>query len=169
MSAVLQGLMMEIKHEAKATRTLIERIPTDKLSWKPHERSSSLGELSMHMASLLGGFSLICKKNKVQVSELPPPETPSKTEELLAEFDQGLEKLLGMLAEMSQEEALEEWSLLDGERVIFTAPRIGVIRSMMCNHLYHHRGQVTVYLRLLDVPLPSIYGPTADENPFVKQ
>lgn len=160
-------IAQEMEQEAVATRRVLERVPEAKLGWKPHGKSMSLGELAMHVATTAGNITEMLKGAS---SELPPEAarvpSPSSKDEVLKTFDDGLVAAKKNLAAMSDADAQSTWKLTAGGKELFSAPKIGVLRMIVLNHSYHHRGQLSVYLRLLDVPLPSIYGPSADENPF---
>jgi uncharacterized damage-inducible protein DinB len=161
-----QSLIHELEMEAATTRRVLERVPGDKLSWKPHQKSMSLGQLALHVAATPGNVV-----NIVAPDVCPPPESfeqaPAESaDELLPALDASVGQAKAYLSELSDEAAMATWKLAAGDKVLMEAPRIGLIRSLMFNHWYHHRGQLSVYLRELDVPVPSIYGPSADENPF---
>jgi uncharacterized damage-inducible protein DinB len=142
------------------TRRLLERVPSDKGAWKPHEKSFSLGHLAQLVARMPGWIPLILKQTSLDLSGAPQYSL-EKTETLLAEFDKCVADGRAALSATSDAEFAVNWSLKSGDRVFSTEPRVKVVRQTI-NHLCHHRGQLTVYLRLVDVPLPSIYGPTAD-------
>jgi uncharacterized damage-inducible protein DinB len=165
---MFEPLLNEFQVEAACTRRVLERIPADKLSWRPHPRSMSLGQLAQHIAGVPGRFSEVIVKDHHEAdpqnfANFPSPENLGA---LLATFDQGVRAGEDFLAGLTEAAALQDWTLMLGGKPIFTKPRMAVIRMIMLNHWYHHRGQLSVYLRLLDVPVPSIYGPSADENPF---
>ena len=167
MSAV-QSLLSEFKQEAATTRRLLERVPEDRTSWKPHPKSLSIGELSLHVASLLSWGSTTLRDREFDMN---PPEgerwTPPAFEsmdETLDTFDRNVRDVQGALAGATDEQLMQSWTLKNSGQTVFTLPRGVVLRSFIMNHLVHHRGQLTVYLRLCDVPLPSIYGPSADEQ-----
>jgi uncharacterized damage-inducible protein DinB len=166
---IQQRMAAELEREAVATRRILERIPADRLDWQPHPKSMSLGQLALHMANIPGGVSRIAKLDGMDVAGrngLPP--SPQSAGELLTALDASLAEARSLLASLDDEAAETPWRLSAGEREIFTLPRVDVLRTMMLNHLYHHRGQLAVYLRLLDVPVPVIYGRSADENPFAE-
>ena len=159
------AIIQELEQEAATTRRVLERVPNDKLGWKPHPKSMSLGQLALHVATVPGIVSGIVSQNPFPVPEFNQPEAKS-AEELIPALEASLEDAKKVLATFDETALGETWRLVDGEREVMAVPRGGVLRSIMLNHWYHHRGQLSVYLRLLDVPLPSIYGPSADENPF---
>jgi uncharacterized damage-inducible protein DinB len=163
--SIADTLIMELEQEAKATRALLARVPDDKLTWKPHAKSMSLGELANHVATTPGAARLaLCES--FDASNITGPPQPQSTAAIMAAFDESLAQAKNVLAGMDDAAMMKSWSFTKGGHPIMTIPRIGLFRTIMLNHLYHHRGQLSVYLRLLDVPLPSIYGPSADENPF---
>jgi uncharacterized damage-inducible protein DinB len=166
--SICEAMLAEMIEEAHATRRLFERVPEDKLSWKPHPKSRSLGQLALHIAQIPGNVSAMAAQD---VAELPSsrdePEAKSR-HHLLQTLDQGLGAAKEILSRMDDQRLLESWSMRQGGKVLMTVPRAGILRSALLNHYYHHRGQLSVYLRLLAVPLPPIYGPSADENPFAK-
>lgn len=158
------GLIAELKQEAESTRRLLERVPSDKLSWKPHERSMSLGQLALHIAGLPGGVAEFLNE---QVREVPTfasfPEAASLNE-ILSVFDEYVMIAENKLLTWGEAGLLETWKLTREGNPVLEMPRVEMARTLMFNHWYHHRGQLTVYLRMLEVPLPAIYGPSADEN-----
>lgn len=158
---IAETLLPEFDLEMKTTRRVIERVPTDKGEWKPHEKSFSLGHLAQLVATMPGWLISIAKGRNIDVSSGPGYSYES-TETLLEKFDTLVADARAAIAATSDEDYSKPWSLTMGEKVLFTTPRGETARSTI-NHLIHHRGQLTVYLRLLDVPVPSIYGPTADE------
>lgn len=160
-----EELIVELTREAAVTRTVLERVPPGKFSWKPHSKSDSLGQLALHIAVLPLGIANLLNE---LVRDLPsvPRSHPESVEELTAALDHSVAFAAAKLAEWGDEGLAAQWKLVNGGRTLFDRPRGAVFRSLMLNHWYHHRGQLTVYLRLLDVPLPPIYGPTADENPL---
>jgi uncharacterized damage-inducible protein DinB len=159
-------LAAELAQEAATTRRVLQRVPEDKLSWKPHPKSMSLGQLALHVAQIPGALAELCRE---PVREAPRfdtrPEAASRGE-LLSAHDDSLNVARSQLAQWSEDELAAEWRLTRGDSTLFIVPRFEMVRSIMFNHVYHHRGELVVYLRLLDVPIPSVYGPSADENPF---
>jgi uncharacterized damage-inducible protein DinB len=162
MGMIGQAFVAELDAEMPPTRRLLERVPGDKGAWKPHPRSFSLGHLAQLVARMPGWLTMTMRQPSIDVSK-GQPYSLEKTESLLAEFDRHVKEAREVLAAAADGVFMEPWSLKAGDRVFFTLPRHVVMRQNV-NHLVHHRGQLTVYLRLLDVPLPSIYGPTADES-----
>lgn len=160
-----QSLAAEFEHEARTTRRLLERVPEASFDWKPHEKSMTLGRLATHVAELpeLLVPALTQDEFDFGSGDFKPFE-PKSTAELLEKFDRNVSATAAALKSHPDERMGEKWKLRSGDRVIFEMPRAMVVRYFGFNHIVHHRGQLSVYLRLLDVPLPSIYGPTADEN-----
>jgi uncharacterized damage-inducible protein DinB len=156
----------ELELEAKTTRRVLERVPDDKLTWKPHVKSMSLRQLAQHVATIPGSVSGMARLDSFDVEKFTEPPALESTAAILAAFDASVAQAKTNLAATDDAAMMKDWSFNMGGKPIMTIPRIGVYRSILLNHLYHHRGQLSVYLRLLDVPVPSIYGPSADENPF---
>jgi uncharacterized damage-inducible protein DinB len=166
-TTIASTLLQELEHEAATTRRLLERIPDSRSSWRPHEKSWTLGELAMHIAMVPGGVAeFAARPSPVQAPEFPDPPAAPNTAELLRRFDESLARARTVLTGMDDSAATEMWRMVNGDREVLAMPRAAFMRAIMLNHWYHHRGQLSVYLRFLGVPLPSIYGPTADENPF---
>lgn len=164
--ALIDGLLQELEQEAQTTRRVLERVPDDKLTWRPHPKARTLGELALHIAIVPGGIAeFVTRDDKVQVPDFADP-SPQSSAELVPALNASIEKATTLLTGISDAKLLETWRMFDGDKEVFAIPRVAMLRSIMLNHWYHHRGQLSVYLRELDVPLPSIYGPSADENPF---
>ncbi len=159
--------LQELAMEAATTRRVLERVPEPSLAWRPHAKSMSLGQLAMHVATLPQQLSDFLAGDTLDFSAaaVAPPSAASHSA-LIAAFNESIAYAQRYLESLSDERAMATWTLKNGETPLFSAPRVGVLRSFLFNHWYHHRGQLVVYLRLLDVPVPSVYGPTADENPF---
>ncbi len=158
-------LLQELEQEAKSTRRVLERVP-DNLGWRPHEKARTLGELAMHVAIVPGALAqLVSSPSPAQMPKFIDPIANSAAD-LLPALDESLAKAKTVLQKMTADELVENWHLMLGDREVFALPRVALLRSLMLNHWYHHRGQLAVYLKELDVPIPSIYGPSADENPF---
>ena len=164
--ALVDPLIQELEQETAATRRVLERVPADKLSWRPHHKSRTLGELAMHIAVVPGTVAeLIASPSPARVPDFAD-RVPESASELLPALEESIRKAKQILGAMDDAAATEQWRLMAGEREIMSTPRVALLRMIMLNHWYHHRGQLTVYLRELDVPIPSVYGPSADENPF---
>ncbi len=165
MSPMIQGLLSELNNEAASTRRMLERVPLEKGGFRPHEKSFEMGRLAAHVAELPGWIAVTLKADQLDFSDgsytSPKPQT---SEELLQVFDENVAKAKEALTEANPEDLMKPWTLRSGEHVIFTMPKAAVIRTFAMNHMIHHRGQLSVYLRLNDVPLPGVYGPSADEK-----
>lgn len=162
---IAESLLPEFDHETGTTRTLLEIVPEAQWSFKPHPKSMSLGDLALHLARILSLWGVTTlKESGFDVNPAagdPQPEIKSVAD-LLAVYDQAVQDVRAALAATSDEAMRETWTLSQGGQTIFSLPRVAVFRSFIMNHIIHHRGQLSVYLRLQDVPLPSIYGPSAD-------
>ena len=159
--SIAEGLLPEFDQEMATTRNLLSRVPSDKGPWKPHPKSFPLGHLAQLVATMPGWLTQTLRDTEVNLATSSGYSFET-TETLLGEFDRHVREAREALTSAKDTDFTLPWSLKNGNRVLFTAPRGAVVRSHM-NHLIHHRGQLSVYLRLNDVPLPSIYGPTADE------
>jgi uncharacterized damage-inducible protein DinB len=162
---IADSFIMELENEAKTTRRVLERVPADKLSWRPHEKSMSLGQLALHIAGTPGAVARLVSANIDTPPTFKQAEATSR-DQLLQELDSSVAAAKAALAGWDDAKMMETWTMTGGGQTLMSFPRVGVVRAIMLNHWYHHRGQLTVYLRLLGVPLPSVYGPSADENPF---
>lgn len=164
--AIIDGMLQELEQEAQTTRRVLERIPEDQMNWRPHPKARTLGELALHVATVPGSVAeFIASPSPGQVPDFIDPSPPSAAE-LVPALDESIAKAKQILGGMDDATIMATWRMMDGEREVFALPRVSLLRSIMLNHWYHHRGQLTVYLRQLDIPIPSIYGPSADENPF---
>ena len=170
MSQMTEPLLAEFREEAATTKRVLDRIPADKLTWKPHEKSMSLGQLAIHIARIPGRMGyVITQQDQFEVNPaafLPTP--PKDLKEVHDTFEQSCKDAETYLMGMSDQTAKGGWTLFVRGQPAFTRPRIEVLRSIMLNHWYHHRGQLSVYLRLLEVSVPVIYGRSADEGPFTE-
>ena len=165
--ALVDGLLQELEAEAETTRRVLERVPEDQLSWRPHEKARSLGELALHVAIVPGGVAeLFGGPSPAQAPQFGADPRPKGAAELIPALDQSIAKAKKALGGMNDATILGTFRLMQGDREIFAVPRVALLRSVMLNHWYHHRGQLTMYLRQLGARVPSIYGPSADENPF---
>jgi uncharacterized damage-inducible protein DinB len=162
---MIDPILAEMEHEAQTTRRVLDRVPENKLAWKPHPRSYSLGQLALHVASLPGNVAALAVPDTKEASNFSQPE-PKSRQEILDTFSKSLESAKETLKKMDDARLMSTWNLTKDGKIVMSVPRIGFLRSILMNHNYHHRGQLAVYLRMLDVPVPSIYGPSADENPF---
>ena len=161
----IEELIQEFEAEARTTRRVLERVPSDKLTWTPHAKSMSLGKLAMHVASAPGAISSWPIGDRFEFRGDPTP-LPTSTEQIVAAHDQGVEQVKANLQKIGDGGLGASWTASAGGKTLMTMPKANLLRALLMNHTYHHRGQLSVYLRLLDVPVPSIYGPSADESPF---
>ena len=167
--AISESLLPEFDQETAGIRKTLERVPVDKFDWKPHPKSGSMLWLAGHLANLPSWGALTVNTDEFDMApggeamEQPPP--PADTAEIVATFDKNIAETRAAIAGASDEELLKPWSLLSNGTVLFTTPKAVVLRSFVMNHLIHHRAQLGVYLRMNDIPVPSLYGPSADETP----
>ena len=160
---IAQSLLAEFETQAPVTRKFLERLPSDKLTWKPHSRSLTAGQLAYHLAFVPGGIVRAAQKNQI-----PPPDfqfpQPATVQEVLDAFDQSAATVREVLPDFDDAAMNATWRIVAGDQEIAAMPRVAFLRNIMLNHWYQHRGQFCVYLRLLDVPVPSTWGPSADER-----
>ncbi len=162
--AIKDALLPEFDHEMATTRRVIERVPEGKFAFKPHEKSMSMGHLASHIAEMPTWATTGITQDSLDMASGYKPFQASSTAELLEVFDKNVAGARNSIAGASDETFMKNWSLKRGDQILMTMPRIAVVRSFMLNHVIHHRGQLSVYLRLNNVPVPSIYGPSADEG-----
>jgi uncharacterized damage-inducible protein DinB len=165
--AIIDGMLQELELEAQTTRRVLERVPDAHLGWRPHERARTLGELALHIAMVPGAVAQLA----MRPSPTPAPQfgadpSPARAADLLSALDQSVADAKQTLGGTDDARLMETLRMMQGDRELMAIPRIALLRSIMLNHWYHHRGQLSTYLRQLGVKLPSIYGPSADENPF---
>lgn len=164
---MLEPMINELRQEAATTRRVLERVPGESLSWKPHEKSMSLGQLALHVASIPSQVAGLAQLEEFDAAEANFEQPEAKNlEEILTALDVSLRTAQDYLVSLDDKTATASWRLTSRGEEVFTVPRAGLLRTIMLNHWYHHRGQLSVYLRLLEVPVPAIYGRSADENPF---
>jgi uncharacterized damage-inducible protein DinB len=162
--AIKDALIAEMKHESASTKRMLERVPMDKKDWKPHEKSMTLGRLAAHVAEINHWTSDIINIDEFDFLQHYKPHPASTKEELVKIFQDNLDTAIADLEKMKDEDFKKMWVVKRGEQVIYNLPKNIAIRGWGFSHLFHHRGQLSVYLRLLDVPVPGMYGPTADET-----
>ncbi len=163
--SLIELITAEIQRETETTRRLLERVPEDSFAWKPHDKSMTLGQLASHVANLHGQWlGAALSQDGFDLAESSPLKAGSRSE-LLDAFDRNISLSVELLRTQNDEGLFQRWRLKRGEQVLFEMPRWAVLRWMVFNHIIHHRGQLSVYLRLRNVPLPPMYGPTADEAP----
>lgn len=162
---IATGLIAELTQEAATTRKILERIPPEKFDYKPHEKSMTMIRLAWHVADMVDWVNETCTKDGLDFAGMDfTPVEPKTTEELVEFHDKKVASALEALQNTSDEEMHKPWTLKNGDVTYFTMTKIAVIRTMCLNHIWHHRGQLSVYLRMNDIPVPSIYGPSADEG-----
>ena len=166
--AISQALLPEFDQEFANTRKMLERVPDDKLAWKPHPKSFSMGDLATHIAEVPGWMGVTIEQDSFDIA---PPGGPTyqrpklaSCKEILALFDKSVPIARAALAKATDQQFMAPWSLLKAGQMMFTMPKIAVVRSFLMNHNIHHRAQLSVYLRLNDVAVPGMYGPSADET-----
>jgi uncharacterized damage-inducible protein DinB len=164
--AISHALLPEFDHEMANTRKTLERVPDDKFAWKPHEKSFAMGALATHLSNLPSWAGVTINREEFDMSPGGVPlKTPAvnSTAEVLAQFDKNVTEARAAIAGASDEHLFGLWTLLSNGNKILSMPRVACLRSFVMNHIIHHRAQLGVYLRLNDIPVPSIYGPSADE------
>jgi uncharacterized damage-inducible protein DinB len=164
--SIAQALLAELEQEAQTTRRVLERIPQEHLSFKPHPKSMSLGQLALHVATVPGNVAELAMQDTVPAPPAFVHAEAATAAELVPALSASVAKAKQQLGGADDVAMSATWRLMNDGREILAMPRAALVRAIMLNHWYHHRGQLLVYLRLLDLPVPSVYGPTADENPF---
>lgn len=160
-----QTMLGEFDYEMANSRKTLERIPINQSEWKPDPKSMSLGQLAGHIVEMVGWGSMVLTTPSLDMNPGDhKPFIPKSQEELLSEFDKNLSTLRSTLASAKDEDMMKEWALRIGGQTLFSMPRVAVMRSMIMNHIIHHRAQLTVYYRMNGVPVPALYGPSADEG-----
>ena len=163
--SIAATLLSELEQESQTTRRVLERVPQAHLSWKPHPKSMSLGQLALHVATVPGAVAELLVPDSIEAPQFVHPEAATAAE-LPAALEASVARARQHLGGLSDAAMASTWRVMQGDRELMAMPRAAFARAIMLNHWYHHRGQLLVYLRLLNVPVPSVYGPTADENPF---
>jgi uncharacterized damage-inducible protein DinB len=166
-SRIVKAMVKELHVEAHTTRRVLERVPADKLSWKPQPKSMTLGQLASHIAMIPGNLSKLAQVAEFDASlaNFDPP-MPKDIQEVLTTLDAGVKAAQEYVGGLTESDLDGKWRMTSHGKEVIAMSRLEFLRAIMLNHWYHHRGQLSVYLRLLNVPVPSIYGPSADENPF---
>lgn len=164
--AIVDALLPEFDHEMTTTRKVLERVPEDQPGWKPHPTSTSLGDLATHVATIPLWGEMTLNRDELDLGGAGRAEAAKSRAELLATFDKNAAGTRAALTGKTDAEMMAPWSLKNSGKTVFTMPKAVVWRSFVMSHLIHHRAQVAVYLRMLEVPVPSIYGPSGDEAPF---
>jgi len=167
MSATVKAYLSEMEKESAATRRLLERVPGDKLDWQPHPKSMPLGRLAYHVATAPQDFAKFMKNDTFDSKEIDhTARVMTSVDELLPAFEEAMRTTHDLLSTWDEKKAQSTWTFTHNGQAVIKAPRAEVFRQFSLNHWYHHRAQLGVYLRLLDIPVPMTYGPSADENPF---
>jgi uncharacterized damage-inducible protein DinB len=163
---IAESFVLELETETSTTRRVLERVPHEHLEWRPHQRSMTLGQLALHVAVIPGGVAEAIAQPTLQLAPTVAQPTVGRASELVPLLDENVSRARAILQPTDDSTMRATWRIVDGNREVAAMPRATFVRNVMLNHWYHHRGQLTVYLRQLGVPVPSIYGPSADENPF---
>lgn len=163
--SISESLLAEFEVQAPVTRKFLERLPEDKLTWKPHTKSMSAGQLAYHLATVPGGVIRFVQNNPAQAPDFANFPQPASREEILKAFDESIATVRSLLPKHDDTSMRETWRLVAGGREVLAQPRAGFLRDVMLSHWYQHRGQFSVYLRILDVAVPASWGPSADEPP----
>ncbi len=166
--SIAQSLLIEFEEQAPITRRFLERLPEDKLTWKPHEKSMTAGQLAFHLATVPSGVVRAAQNNSIQAPDFNFPQ-PASHEEILRVHDEGVAAVRELLPHFDDAAMRETWRLLAGDKELLAQPRAGFLRDVMLNHWYQHRGQFSVYLRILNIAVPASWGPSGDEPPLFMQ
>jgi uncharacterized damage-inducible protein DinB len=164
--SMVEALIPELDHEMTVTRKVLERLPEDKFEWRPHPKSMTLGALAQHVVNLPQWGAMTLAQSELDLGGQQPSPALTSRADLLAAFDQRVKETRALLADRSDAELMVPWTLKSNGHTIFSMPKAAVWRGFVVSHLIHHRAQLAVYLRLNDLPVPSMYGPSADESPF---
>jgi len=167
--SIAQSLLVEFESQAPVTRRFLERLPEDKLTWKPHEKSMTAGQLAYHLAFTPGGVIRFVQNNPAQAPDFANFPQPASRQEVLKLMDDNVAAVRELLPKLSDAQMNETWRLLAGDKEVLAQPRGLFIRDVMFSHWYQHRGRFSVYLRILGVPVPASWGPSADEPPLFAQ
>jgi uncharacterized damage-inducible protein DinB len=167
MADLTQPLISELRQESATTRRVMERVPAEHFGFQPHPTAMTLGQLALHVARIPGSFARMGRLDGLDASTVDfSPASPADTGELMTTLEASVTDALEFLGELDEEKATGLWRLHHGERDLMKIPRLALVRTLMLNHWYHHRGQLVTYLRMVGVAVPSVYGPSGDENPF---
>jgi uncharacterized damage-inducible protein DinB len=164
-TSIADALLAEFEIQAPITRRFLDRLPEDKLTWKPHEKSMTAGQLAYHIASVPDGIVRFIEKNPAQAPGAFKFPQPATCREFFSVFDDSIAAVRSLLPKYDDAALTETWRIMAGDREILSVTRAGFLRDIMFSHWYQHRGQFSVYLRLLDIPVPASWGPSADEPP----
>jgi uncharacterized damage-inducible protein DinB len=167
--SLAQSMLAEFEGQAPVTRKFLERLPEDRLTWKPHERSMSAGQLALHIARVPGGAVRFAQQNPAQAPDFSNVPKPCSVREILNTFEESIAAVRSQLPQFNDAMMQETWRMVQGDRDVLAIPRAQFLRDIMLNHWFQHRGQFSVYLRMLNIPVPATYGPSADELPTFMQ
>jgi uncharacterized damage-inducible protein DinB len=167
--SIAQAMLAEFETQAPITRRFLERLPEDKLTWQPHEKSMTAGQLAYHIASTPGGVVRFVQTNPAQAPEFAKFQQPASCQEILQAHDGSIAVVREILPTIDDAEMAETWRLVAGGKEVLAQPRSQFLRDVMFSHIYQHRGQFSVYLRILNIPVPASWGPSADEPPLFMQ
>jgi uncharacterized damage-inducible protein DinB len=167
--SLAQSISAEFEAQAPITHKFLERLPEDRLTWKPHEKSMSAGQLAFHIAFVPGGVVRFVQQNPAQAPDFNNVPQPSSLRQILETFDESIATVRSLLPQLDDARMQETWRMVQGDKELLAIPRAQFVRDIMLNHWYQHRGQFSVYLRLLNVPVPASWGPSADELPIFLQ
>ena len=167
--SLAESMLAEFEEQAPVTRRFLERLPEDRLTWKPHEKSMSAGQLALHIARVPGGSVRFVQQNPAQAPDLKNVPQPTSLTEILGVFEESVAVVRSLLPQFNDAAMQETWRMLQGDRELLAIPRAQFLRDIMLNHWFQHRGQFSVYLRLLNVAVPASWGPSADEPPIFMQ
>jgi uncharacterized damage-inducible protein DinB len=167
--SIAQALLEEFETQAPVTRKFLERLPEDKLTWKPHEKSMTAGQLAYHIATTPGGVVRFVQTNPAQAPDFAKFPQPASCGEILRAFEESVAVVREILPSIADAEMAETWRLMAGGQEVLAQPRGRFLRDVMFSHVYQHRGQFSVYLRMLGIPVPASWGPSADEPPLFMQ
>lgn len=162
--SIKKAILIELEREKENTKRVISRLENDKFGYKPHEKSMSLGELANHIVELHNWVDFVLNKETLDFHTDYVPLKLTTVDALIETLEKGFEKNKATIEQMDENVVFENWTLKAGDHVIATMPKTGALRFIVTNHLVHHRGQLTVYMRLLDIPVPGVYGPSADDR-----
>jgi uncharacterized damage-inducible protein DinB len=164
-----ESMLVEFEAQVPITRKFLERLPEDRLTWKPHEKSMSAGQLALHIARVPGGSVRFVQQNPAQAPNFNTVPQPASLGEILVTFEESIVTVRSVLPQFSDATMQETWRMVHGDQAVLTIPRAQFLRDIMLNHWFQHRGQLSVYLRLLNVAVPASWGPSADEQPVFAQ
>ena len=164
----MNELLQELENEAASTRRVLERAPQDQFDWKPHPKSMSLGQLALHIATIPGVIADVATRPTFDARTPIPRPTPASSAELLGALSESVARAKTIMSAMGDAGLTASWRMVDGERELLAMPKVALLRNVLFNHWYHHRGQLTVYLRQVGALVPATYGASADENPFAR-